>query len=159
MTMLDNDPNSRKLQLYIPPTGKYNPELVKSWMEFVYDLVETPQALTEFFASHAYRFRNPTEFIEKFFVNYGKGHNGKTYLAACMAELYPNFSNAAVSLAQITNDSFNAWLTRNLFIWMEEVENKTYQTKDLQKHIKLMTTKLLVLVECMQKQDQHETGQ
>ena len=129
------------LQLYVPPSGKYDEKLILDWIDFMGSLIETKGAFNEFLDSHAYRFRHPSEFIEKFFINYGTGNNGKSYLAACMSSIYPNVSNVGVNLKQITSDMFNSWMTRNLFLWMEEIEDETYKTKDLQKNVKLMTTK------------------
>ena len=129
------------LQLYVPPNGKYDEKLINDWLEFMSSLIESKEAFNEFLDSHAYRFRHPSEFIEKFFINFGSGNNGKSYLAACISEIYPNVSNVGVNLKQITSDMFNSWMTRNLFLWMEEVEDETYRTKDLQKNVKLMTTK------------------
>lgn len=129
------------LQLYVPPSGKYDEKLILDWVEFMDSLIESKGAFNEFLDSHAYRFRHPSEFIEKFFINYGTGNNGKSYLAACMSSIYPNVSNVGVKLQQITSDMFNSWMTRNLFLWMEEIEDETYKTKDLQKNVKLMTTK------------------
>lgn len=129
------------LQLYVPPSGKYDEKLILDWIDFMGSLIETKGAFNEFLDSHAYRFRHPSEFIEKFFINYGTGNNGKSYLTACLSSIYPNVSNAGVNLKQITSDMFNSWMTRNLFLWMEEIEDETYKTKDLQKNVKLMTTK------------------
>ena len=129
------------LQLYVPPSGKYDEKLILDWIDFMNSLIESKCAFNEFLDSHAYRFRHPSEFIEKFFINYGTGNNGKSYLAACMSAIYPNVSNVGVKLQQITSDMFNSWMTRNLFLWMEEIEDETYKTKDLQKNVKLMTTK------------------
>lgn len=129
------------LQLYVPPSGKYDEKLILDWLEFMSSLIESKEAFNEFLDSHAYRFRHPSEFIEKFFINYGSGNNGKSYLTACISKMYPNVSNGGVNLKQITSDMFNSWMTRNLFLWMEEVEDETYKTKDLQKNVKLMTTK------------------
>ena len=129
------------LQLYVPPSGKYDEKLINDWLKFMESLIESKGAFNEFLDSHAYRFRHPSEFIEKFFINYGTGNNGKSYLTACLSSIYPNVSNAGVNLKQITSDIFNSWMTRNLFLWMEEIEDETYKTKDLQKNVKLMTTK------------------
>ena len=133
--------DKKVLQLYVPPSGKYDEKLINDWLEFMDSLIESKGAFNEFLDSHAYRLRHPSEFIEKFFINYGSGNNGKTYLTACISEMYPNVSNAGVKLQQITSDMFNSWMTRNLFLWMEEIEDETYKTKDLQKNVKLMTTK------------------
>lgn len=129
------------LQLYVPPKGKYDEKLINDWLKFMESLIESKGAFNEFLDSHAYRFRHPSEFIEKFFINYGTGNNGKSYLTACISSIYPNVSNAGVNLKQIASDMFNSWMTRNLFLWMEEIEDETYKTKDLQKNVKLMTTK------------------
>ena len=126
------------LQLYVPPSGKYDEKLILDWIDFMNSLIESKCAFNEFLDSHAYRFRHPSEFIEKFFINYGSGNNGKTYLTACISKMYPNVSNGGVNLKQITSDMFNSWMTRNLFLWMEEVEDETYKTKDLQKNVNII---------------------
>ena len=39
------------------------------------------------------------------------------------------------------NDTFNAWLVRNLLVWMEEAENANYQSKAIYQRVKQLTTK------------------
>ena len=130
------------LQLYEPPAvTEYNEQLILDWLSFMRSLINNPEAFDELIDSNAYRFRHPTEFIEKFFINYGTGNNDKSYLAACLDKLYPNYANVAVQQNQIENDTFNAWTVRNLLLWIEEAEQSNYQTKSLQQRIKQMTTK------------------
>ena len=133
--------NKNDLQLYIPPAGNYNRQLIDSWLEFIRSRVVSVNSFNDLLDSHAYRFRHPDELIEKFFINYGKGNNGKSYLNACFAKVYGSLCNVGCSLAQITGDMFNSWMSRNLLIWMEEVEESVYKTKGLSNNVKLLTTK------------------
>lgn len=133
--------NENILQLYNPPTGTYDEQLINAWLEFMKSLIHNPEAFDELLDSHAYRFRHPSEYIEKFFINYGTGHNGKSYLASCLASAYPGFANVATTQDQIERDNFTAWIVRNLLIWMEEAETSNYQSKSIQQRVKQLTTK------------------
>ena len=111
------------LQIYNPPaTTTYDKQLIVDWITFMKSLLNNPIAFDELLYSHAYRFKHPSEFIEKFFINYGKGHNGKSYLAACFESIYPHLANVAATQTQIESDTFNAWIVNNLFVWLEEAE-------------------------------------
>lgn len=129
------------LQLYNPPAGTYDEQLINDWLEFMKTLIENEEGFNELLDSHAYRFRHPNEYIEKFFINYGTGHNGKSYLAACLASAYPGFANVASTQDQIEKDIFTAWIVRCLMVWMEEAENSNYQSKSIQQRVKQLTTK------------------
>ena len=134
--------NQNVLQLYNSPAQTvYDRQLIIDWIEFIKGELHNPEAFDELLDSHAYRFRNPDTFIEKFFINYGNGHNGKSYLVACLATMYPGFNNTATTQDQIERDSFTAWIVRNLLVWMEEAETSNYQSKAIQQRVKQLTTK------------------
>lgn len=133
--------NENILQLYNPPAGTYDEQLINDWLAFMKTLIHNEEGFNELLDSHAYRFRHPNEYIEKFFINYGTGHNGKSYLAACLASIYPGFANVATTQEQIERDNFTAWIVRNLMIWMEEAETSNYQSKSIQQRVKQLTTK------------------
>ena len=134
--------NNNILQLYNPPAQTdYDEPLILDWIEFMKERLHNPEALDELLDSQAYRFHHPDEFIEKFFINYGNGHNGKSYLVACLNEIYPGYANVAASQDQIERDSFTAWIVRNLLVWMEEAETSNYQSKAIQQRVKQLTTK------------------
>ena len=150
VSIMSND--KEILSMYRPPAKtQYKPDLIEEWMQFYYDVLYNEEPFTELLDSLAARFRNPNTFIEKFFINYGKGHNGKSFLTYCLSLLFPNYSNVAVQLEQIENDMFNAWLTENLLVWLEEAQQTNYQTKNLDQRIKQLTTKT-ISVRGMQKQ-------
>ena len=134
--------NKKYLNLYEPPPKtNYNKQLIIDWIEFIKGLLKHEEPFIELLNSHAWRFKHPLDYIEKFFVNYGKGHNGKSHMAACLAKMYPNLSNVGIRQEQLEKDLFNAWVVRNLFMWIEEVQKETYQTGSLEQKVKLMTTK------------------
>jgi len=130
------------LQLYNPPAKtQYNQKLIDNWIAFMKTLIHNPEAFDELLDSHAYRFRHVDDFIEKFFVNYGTGNNGKSFLVACLAKIYPGLANSAARQEQIENDTFNAWLVNNLLVWIEEAQQSNYKSKVLAQRVKQLTTK------------------
>ena len=106
------------------------------------EMINNTEAFDELLDSHAYRFRHPTELIEKFFINYGTGHNCKTFLLACFDLIYPNCANVAVKQQQLESDTFNAWVVRNLLLWLEEAEKGklNYRERAIQQAVKQVTT-------------------
>lgn len=133
------------LSLYQPPpVTKYEPELIMNWLEFVKSLVVPSyhRALYELFASVSWKLRYPDEFVEKFFVQYGKGLDGKSYLVKCISKIFDPFYDCAVDYAQLVNDPFNKWVTENLFIWLEEVQGNRQNIDVLlfSKLVKTLTT-------------------
>lgn len=131
------------LQLYNPPAKtEYHKQLILDWIGFMKEMINNTEAFDEMLDSHAYRFRHPNEFIEKFFINYGTGNNCKTFLMACIDKIYPNCANVAVQQQQVESDLFNGWLTRNLCIHFEEAQkNKPGFTQSkMEQIVKLMTT-------------------
>ena len=134
--------NPKVLQIYNPPAEtQYDKQLILNWIHFMKTLIHNTDAFYELLKSHAYRFRNPDDFIEKFFVNYGTGNNGKSFLVACLAKIYPGLANSAVRQEQIENDTFNAWTVNNLQINIEEAQQSNYKSKTLGQRVKQMTTK------------------
>jgi len=134
--------DDRVFQLFSPPRGEYDEYLMEEWLEFMYDRFDDKRAFDELLDSHAYRFRHPLTFIEKFFVSFGaSGHNCKSYLSACIAQAYNGLANVGVSNRQIEDDQFNSWIRNNLVVWLEEAETSNYQTKNMQQVVKRMTTK------------------
>ena len=96
-------------QIYNPPTTTYyDKKLIEDWIEFMKILINNPEAFDKLLHSQAYRFKHPNEYIEKFFINYGKKHNGKSYLGACFEKIYPHLANVAATQTQIESDTFNA---------------------------------------------------
>ena len=138
--ILSNNPDI--FTLYRPPSTTFHDEkLIIDWMDFMKSRVKYEKPFLELIDSHAYRFRNPMTFIEKFFINYGKGHNGKSFLVFCLSLMYPGFENSAIQQEQIESDQFNSWITKNLFLWMEEAQNSNYRSKNIQQRVKQLTTK------------------
>ena len=140
--LMTND--KRALQLFIPPKGIYDQKLIEDWLDFMHERILNVESCNELLDSHSFRFRNPESFIEKFFINYGKGgNNGKSFLTECLRMIYPNMANVAVRQEDIENDKFNSWTARNLMIWLEEAENgKTnYKNHTIEQRVKQLTTK------------------
>jgi len=134
--------NPKILQIYNPPAKtQYDEKLILDWIDFMKTLIINSDAFEEFLDSHAFRFKHPDDFIEKFFVNYGNGNNGKSYLAACLANIYPGFANVATRQEQIESDSFNAWIVRNLLVWIEEAQQSNYKSQNINQRVKQLTTK------------------
>ena len=134
--------NSTVLWQYRPPTGtNYNKELIEEWIEFMRSRVIHERPLMEELYSHAYRFRNPAAFNEKFFVHYeAKGNSGKSFLAGCLALLYPRLANVGTTPDQIA-DLHCTLFSQNLLVWMEEAEKGTdYTNSKLQTAIKRVST-------------------
>ena len=50
--------NENILQLYNPPTGTYDEQLINDWLAFIKSLIHNPEAFDELLDSHAYRFRH-----------------------------------------------------------------------------------------------------
>ena len=139
LVMLSNNKND--LQLFRPPAGEYKPDLIHKWIEFIKSRIVNPEAFIEMLDSHAYRFKHPFDFIEKFFVNYGTGRNGKSFLMACFASVYGDLCNVAARLNQVLSDNMNSWIGENLLINIEEVDSSAYVDKGLSNFIKTNTTK------------------
>lgn len=117
--------DKKVLSLYQPPRPtNYDSQLIKNWLEFVKSLIEPDYfpALNELFSSISYKLRNPDKFIRKFFVQYGKGNDGKSYLISCLATIFSPFCNHGIKFSQMTKDQFNSWTVKLLLLWMEEVQ-------------------------------------
>jgi len=138
--LMSNNPLT--LQLWHPPKGSYDRQLAIDFIDFMKTRVLNEKPLMEEFYSHAYRFRHPEVFIEKFFIHFEEGgHAGKSFLPACLAKMYGrDFYNIAVDSNQLTKDDKNAWQERMLLLWAEEVQNDKYRNEDMEKTIKLMIT-------------------
>jgi hypothetical protein len=122
--------NPEILSMYrgIPETD-YDKQLIVDFIEFMESRVISKQALHDELSAHAYRFRHPSEFIEKFFIRYEKdGNAGKSFFAACLASMYNteacNFANVAVTPKQLESDQFDAWCYQLLMLNVEEAEDK-----------------------------------
>lgn len=117
--------DKKVLSLYQPPRPtNYNSQLINNWLRFVKSLIEPDYvpALNELFSSISYKLRNPDRFIRKFFVQYGKGNDGKSYLISCLATIFAPFCNHGIKFSQMTKDQFNSWTVKLLLLWMEEVQ-------------------------------------
>lgn len=139
--------SSRKdiLSLYQPPpVTKYNPELIKNWLDFIKSLIvpDYIPALNELFSSISYKLRNPDSFIRKFFVQYGEGNDGKSYFISCLEKIFSPFCNTGIKFGQMTKDQFNEWTVKCLLLWMEEVQGNRENVDILQlsELVKQMTT-------------------
>ena len=138
--ILSNDP--RVLQLFIPPVGKYDRSLITDFIEFMKSRVVNEKPLMEELASHAYRLRHKSAFIEKFFIHYegGEGNTGKSFFNARLGSMYRNYANIAATPEQVVSDMFNAWQKNLLMLHMEEVQNENYRNKNMERVIKRLTT-------------------
>ena len=134
--------NPRVLQLFIPPMGEYDRSLIIDFIEFMKSRVVNEKPLIEELASHAYRFRHKSAFIEKFFIHYegGEGNTGKSFFNACLGSMYRNYANIAATPEQVVSDMFNAWQKNLLMLHMEEVQNENYRNKNMERVIKRLTT-------------------
>ena len=127
---------------YRPPrTTKYNKELIEKWLEFMKSRVVYEAPLMEELYAHAYRLRNPDAFNVKFFVHYeAEGNAGKSFLAASLAEIYPNLSNVALKPDQLTEKHCTTFV-ENLIVHLEEPQNADEMTsKGFQAAVKQITT-------------------
>ena len=132
--------NEKTLWQYRSPNGKtYNKKLIEAWIEFMKSRIVNERPFMEELYSHAYRLRNPSAFIEKFFIHFGSPNTGKSFLAACLANVYPSLANVAVNPNQ-TNDLFNSWLSTLLMVHMEEADTYNYRNKDFEQFVKRITT-------------------
>ena len=132
--------NERTLWQYRSPNVKtYNKELIEDWIEFMKSRIVNERPFLEELYSHAYRLRNPSAFIEKFFIHFGSPNTGKSFLAACLANIYPSLANVAVNPNQ-TSDLFNSWLSTLLMVHMEEADTDNYRNKDFEQFVKRITT-------------------
>ena len=132
--------NPQCLQLYRPPVGDYDKAVIEEFMTFMASRVVNEKALTEEFRSHAYRFRHRDEFIEKFFIHYGQGNSGKSFLAACIGSLYGAYANCGATPEKVVDDQFDSWQKKLLMLHMEEAENGNYRNKKMETAIKRLTT-------------------
>lgn len=137
--------NPQVLSLWIPPAPKeYKRQLIHDWVQFIESLIDPLHivAFHELLASIAYRLRNPSAFIAKFFVQYGKGNDGKSYLTKCLGRIFGQCANLGVKFDQITKDQFNGWTTDHLMLWLEEVQGNRDNVDNLKlsELVKQMTT-------------------
>ena len=133
--------NENVLELFIPPSGEYDRSLIENFIEFMKSRVIHEKPLMEELASHAYRFRHKSAFIEKFFVHYEeKGESGKSFFTGCLASMYRNYANVAATPEQVVSDMFNSWQKNLLMLHMEEVQNENYRNKNMERVIKRLTT-------------------
>ena len=130
-------------QIYRPPNGKYDEKLINEWLRYMReDRIENPEAFDELLHSHSYRFRHPEVFIEKFFINYGTGGDGKGFMNACFNGVYPKLSNVGCRQEQIEQDMFNSWMSEKLLIWLEEAETgrANFMDKKIHTRVKQMSS-------------------
>lgn len=139
IALLSNDPEV--LCKCIPPTATaYKKELIEEFISFYSSLVVHPEPFMELINSVASRLQHPEQFIEKFFINYGVGHDGKSLLTYLLSLVFPKHTNVAVQQEQIESDRFNAWIVDSLMIWLEEAQTANYQTKNIDQRVKQLTT-------------------
>ena len=142
VAIYSDDPHM--LSICKPPKGNtYNASIVNEWINFYKSVLVSQAPFIELLDSLAYRLRNPDTFIEKFFINYGVGGDGKSAMTYILSLMFPNHANVGVTQHQIESDAFNSWLTDNMLIWMEEAEQTNYKSKAIQSRVKQLTTKNL----------------
>ena len=135
MKLFSNDPSV--LATYRPPlVTDYNEKLILDWIEFIKSLLITPEPFIELLDSWSYRLNNANDAIAKFFVNFGPGNTGKTFLVSCFKRIAPFNSNVQVDNKTVEQDKHNAWLDGKALVWLEEAEAQNYQTKRLHQLIK-----------------------
>jgi hypothetical protein len=119
--------------------------MIEDWIAFMKTCVINEAGLLEELYSHAWRLRNPEDFISKFFIHYSKeGNTGKSFFVSCLASIYGQLSNIGATPYQLSGDKFNSWMFESLFIFIEEAQrsdNNNYETKDLEATIKRITTR------------------
>lgn len=98
----------------------YDPDLAIGFIEFMKSRVKYEKPLMEEFYSHAYRLQNHHHvMIEKFFIHYGEGNDGKTMFLEQWRKIYPGLSNIGAKPEEITN-LHNDMFAVNLLLWIEE---------------------------------------
>ena len=142
MSLMPGNPNI--LWQYRPPRKTdYNKELIEEWLAFMKTRVVHEKPLMEELYSHAYRFRHPTAFIEKFFIHHEtQGNSGKSFLAGCLAEMYPELMDVGVKPKEATN-LYSTLYSEKLMVWLEEVDKQKkldFDPIDLASTIKRITT-------------------
>ena len=134
-------PSSRELWSYRPPLKTdYNPTLIREWIDFMRSRVVNDKPLMEELYSHAFRLRNPSTFIEKFFIHRGPGSAGKSFFAGGLAQLYPGLANIAVKTDQVTKDMFNSWISETLMVHFEEADTDNYRNREFETFVKRITS-------------------
>jgi hypothetical protein len=133
------------LQLFTPPSGDietdYDEGLVIKFINLMMDRIDPTyhQAFMEMLYSHAYRFRHPLEFVEKFFVLYGKnGGEGKSFLIGMLCNIYGDYGQDGLDMTK-GDEKFNGWMFEKLMLNLNEIENDAYGSR-LQKYVKEATT-------------------
>ena len=102
--------------------------------------VVNEKPLMEELYSHAYRLRNPSAFIEKFFIHHGPGSSGKSFLAGGLAKIYPQLANPGAETDKATKDMFNSWLSENLMVHFEEADTDNYRNREFETLVKRITS-------------------
>ena len=126
------------IHLYIPPAlTVYNKQFIDAFTQCYFNRVEHHTPLRYFFDSIAYTVRNNLRLIQNYFVFYGEGDDGKTYILKILKKMFRNFMRIGEQ-TQFTQDKFNSWKDNTIIRWIEEAQND-YITKDLETHIKITT--------------------
>ena len=126
------------LATYRPPVKtRYDRKIVDKWIDLIKTFIVSPAPFIELLDSMATRLRNDKEPIAKFFINYGPGNTGKTFMVSNLSRICPFNCNVQVDQHQVENDKHNAWLEGKILVWLEEVESSTYQTHALDRLLKI----------------------
>ena len=123
-----------------PIESQLNLDLVHRFINYFKSNVVHIEPFNELLDSISYTLKNNGELVRKFFVLYGKGHNGKTCLADKLADMFCDCGMVAAQ-TQFTDDKFNGYAENLLFKWIEEAE-LDYKKGVLSNHIKLATSKV-----------------
>ena len=119
VTSLSN--NKNVLSLYVPPKETpLNLDLIKRFVGYYMRRVKYDRPMREFFDSVCFKLKYPGVTIQKYFIFQGRGHDGKSFLVSAVSEMFKGYG-FIIDQSALTNDIYNSWLERAMFVWTEEM--------------------------------------
>ena len=131
---------TRHLCLYVAPLNVgYKQALAKIWFTTMLTCIDPlyHNAFYDFIYAIRYRLLSSKKQIpQKFYINYGKGGDGKSFMCESIRNIFGSFAQGTNS--KQTADQFNKWEFDKGFIYIEEAENMN--DKEFRTYVKTITT-------------------
>ena len=102
---------------------------------------KTHSSLDDFIATVRLAITNPAKHATKLFTLVGKGNDGKTYIANCLASIFGNHSQKNLTTEMIM-EKHNGWMDTFMAI-LEEAQNENYTNHVFAGILKRIINKLL----------------
>lgn len=133
------------VSLFIPPKPReYRFDIVESFINCYLSRVKYQKPFNDLLDCLAYNIRNPTVRIVRYYIQYGKGDDGKSLLFKILNGVYGSSFKAGEESEII--EKYNGWKASKKIIGIEEAEPfhdvNNEKNAGLSHHIKTMTTEI-----------------